>query len=313
MAATLPPALRPGDKVMILSASRAVSQDEIAPASAWLREQGYRVAVGATVGARDHQFAGVDNLRAAEINRAAADPDIRALWFARGGYGAGRLLGQLDLAPLARDPKWLVGFSDVTAIHLAINKLNVASLHAPMPITFGSDADSRRSFAALGRCLAGHLDDLRWPAHPLNQPGEARGKLAGGNLSVIYSLCGTPYEIDSQGAILCLEDLDEYLYHIDRMANNLRLGGHFDRAAGLVAGHMSRMHDNEIPFGADAETILARQHGTAPRGGASGKTAPKAFGAPFGHMPLNLPLALGAEATLAVDGESATISYHGRA
>ncbi|HON17947.1 MAG TPA: LD-carboxypeptidase [Salinivirgaceae bacterium] len=297
-----PPSLNAGDRVRIVSPSRSITLEEILPAAEWLRQHGFRVEYGKTIGKIDGQFAGSDEERANDFQDALHDDGVRAIWCARGGYGAARILTKIDFSILRQSPKWIIGFSDITAIHAAVYLQNIISMHAPMPINFKNSIETSISLGLMLTILRGKTMPLEWDSSPFNRPGIATGRVWGGNLSVIYSLRGTPYDIDINETILMLEDIDEYLYHIDRMINNLQLGGNFNPKA-MIVGQFTDMHDNTIPFGKNAYEIVSEYTKSQTLKAAT-------FNAPFGHVDYNLPLLIGAEATLNVGTKRTTLMYH---
>ena len=267
-----------------------------------LESWGLRVQLGATIGAEDHQFAGPDALRRTDLQRALDDPGIRAVLCARGGYGTARLLDGLDLRGFQAHPKWVAGFSDPTALlaHLW-RHTRTLSIHATMPVLMGRP-EHETADESLRQLLFGEPLSYAAPPHPLNRPGAARGRLIGGNLTVLHTLLGTASDVDWTGAILLLEDLDEYLYHVDRMLGHLARTGKLVGLAGLVVGHFSLMRDNTVPFGHAAYDII-RQHIAA-------FDFPVGFGFPAGHEPLNTAFLHGAEVALTVDGIAGlTLAY----
>lgn len=296
-----PPALRPGDVVAIVAPARKITAAEIAPAVRILETWGLTVQLGETIGAEDHQFAGSDALRCADLQRALDDPTIRAVLCARGGYGASRLLDGLDLRGFRANPKWVAGFSDPTALlaHLW-RHTRTASLHATMPVLMGRP-DHETADDSLRRLLFGESRSYSAPAHQLNRPGTARGPLLGGNLTVLHTLLNTASDADWNGAILFLEDLDEYLYHVDRMMGHLTRAGKLANLAGLVVGHFSLMRDNTVPFGHSAYAII-RHHVEA-------YDFPIGFNFPAGHEPLNTAFIHGAAAELTVDDAGLALIY----
>lgn len=288
-------ALNPGDKVAFLAPARKITAEEMLHAEVMFQGSGLIVEMGQTIGAEADQFAGPDELRAGDLQRCLEDPEIRAIICARGGYGTARLLPRLNPAALRNDPKWIAGFSDVTALHGWVSRnTDLPSLHSTMPVLINKD--SGQAWESMIDALMGRSPKaVRNRAHSLNRNGKSRGKLIGGNLSVLYSLRGTPYFPDLQGAILFLEDLDEYLYHIDRMMLNFKLGGLFGEIGGLVIGGMSDMNDNTIPFGKNAEEIIRDQ--------VEGFGFPVCFGYPAGHIADNRALVFGMEAELEVNAK----------
>ncbi|MBX2978352.1 MAG: LD-carboxypeptidase [Flavobacteriales bacterium] len=315
-----PPPLRPGDTIAIIPTARAISVEELRDGIALAESWGLKVKLGAGIGRKHFQQAGTAEERATDLQAALNDPDVRAIWCARGGYGTVHLLDHLDLGVLRKDPKWIVGFSDITVLHNALHNLGVASLHAQMPFNIGAKTEESRE--SLRRAMFGEeirvaSDELRVASsagHSLatrNSPlvtqreGTCVGELVGGNLSLLYALRGTPYDIDPKGKILFIEDLDELLYHMDRMVQNLRLAGWFKGLAGLILGGMSDMRDKnpEDPFGKSAERIIADALGDT--------TYPVCYGFPAGHIDDNHALVLGTKATLSVTANGCTLSVDG--
>ena len=291
--------LNPGDCVAIAAPARKISQQELAPAVKLLQSWGLEVVIPEHLFDEENQFAGSDDTRAALMQHLLDAPDIRAIFCARGGYGTVRIIDRLDFSNFAESPKWLVGYSDITVLHSHIHRhLGIETLHATMPINI-SDKELRHPSPAvetMRRQMFGESLEYACPAHKLNRTGKATGLLVGGNLSMLYSLCGSESDIDTAGKILFIEDLDEYLYHIDRMMMNLKRCGHLTHLAGLVVGQMSDMHDNSIPFGRTAEEIV--------RDAVAEYGYPVCFNFPAGHNGTeNLALKLGHPTRLTVSAE----------
>ncbi len=298
----MPPSLRPGDTLAIIPTARAISEEELRPAIALAESWGLQVQLGQGVGGKHFQQAGTAEERAADLQRVLADERVKAVWCARGGYGTVHLLERLDLTILQRQPKWIAGFSDVTVLHSALHRLGVASLHAQMPFNIAAKSEACKS--SLRNVLFGRYDEVARPgAHSLDRMGVAEGVLVGGNLSILYALRGTPYDLHTRGKVLFLEDLDELLYHVDRMVMNLKLGGLFSGLAGLVVGGMSDMRDKDPsdPFGLEAEAIIARA--------VAGGRFPVCYGMPMGHLHDNRALALGKTVKLNVEPWGSTLSF----
>ena len=294
---TTPPYLNRGDRVAIAAPARKISADELDPAIKLFESWGLEVTLPEHLFDTDHQFAGDDTTRAALLQQLLDDPEVRTVFCARGGYGTVRLVDRLDFSAFAQHPKWIVGFSDITVLHSHIHRhLGIETLHATMPIDIPG-IGSYPSTDSMHRCLWGEQIAYRCAAQQLNRNGEAEGRVVGGNLSILYSLCGSPSDIDTAGKILFIEDLDEYLYHIDRMMMNLKRNGHLDNLAGLVVGSLSKMHDNTVPFGHTAEEIV--------REAVAEYSYPVCFGFEAGHIGTNnLALPLGHRAHLSVEGEA---------
>lgn len=292
-----PAFLKPGDKVGIVATARKISREEVDPAIKVLESWGLVVELGSNLFETDHQFAGDDNLRASDLQQMLDNPEIRAIICARGGYGTVRIIDQLNFLKFEYSPKWIVGYSDITVLHSHIHKYyGIETLHATMPVNFPVDGSFSESVEALKSCLFGEVPVYTMPAGDLSRNGHAKGMVTGGNLSILFSLSGTPSEIETEGKILFIEDLDEYLYHIDRMMMNLKRSGKLGQLAGLVIGGMSQMRDNTVPFGKTAEQIITDA--------VKDYKYPVLLGFPAGHQDKNMPLIFGREAMLDVSGQA---------
>jgi muramoyltetrapeptide carboxypeptidase len=291
----MPDFLKPGDKVGIVSPARFVTESDIEAGIQLLTHEGYEVVLGNHLFAREHQFAGSDRQRADDLQSFLDNPSIKAIFCARGGYGSARIVARLKWDKFVKHPKWIVGFSDITVLHSALHQKGVESLHAPLLFNLSQDNFDKSSFQQTLAILRGEKPTYTINRHPFNREGMARGVLIGGNLSVLYSLRGTNYDIFTGGKILFIEDIDEYLYHIDRMMLNFKLGGKLYNLRGLIVGQMTDMKDNKIPFGKTAYEIILEY--------ASELNIPVAFGFPAGHEPMNLPLILGHEIVLEIDND----------
>ncbi len=278
----------------IISTARKVEQSFISNSIEVLKGFGLEVVTGKNLFSESNQFAGSDAQRISDLNDAIANPKCRAIICARGGYGTVRLLDQMDLVGLQKDPKWIVGYSDVTALlnHVFTNT-GIAGIHGTMPVNYASNKS--QSLSTLKACLFGEEIEYNTDWNDLNIPGSAEGHLIGGNLSVIYSLLGSNSALTGNDEILFLEDLDEYLYHIDRMMMALKRSGLLGRIKGLVVGGMSDMHDNDIPFGKTANEIIASH--------TSDLNIPVCFGFESGHTDQNLAWIHGKKIRLAVKND----------
>lgn len=297
-----PAYLKPGDTVGIVATARKVSPAEIEPAVKTVESWGLAVVCGMNLYAQKNQFAGSDELRTADIQQMLDNTEIKAIICARGGYGTVRIIDKLDFSAFERHPKWIVGYSDITVLHSHIHRhFGIETLHATMPLNFPGDGNNLSSVEALRKALFGETPDYQFNPGPLSRNGHERGLVIGGNLSILCSLSGTPSELETEGKILFLEDLDEYLYHIDRMMMNLKRSGKLDRLAGLVVGGMSQMRDNTIPFGKTAEEIIADS--------VKEYKYPVLFSFPAGHQDENLPLILGREAVLDINTGAGSLTF----
>ncbi len=297
-----PQVLQKGDHVTIVATARKISLEEIMPAVEMLQQWGLNVVVPDGLFAVENQFAGNDTHRASVLQKAIDNPQIKAIFCARGGYGTVRIVDMVNFGAMKAHPKWIVGYSDVTVLHCHLHSLmGMPTLHATMPIDITQNVleGSYPATESLRKVLFGEVLEYTFPAHRLNKNGPAHGVVVGGNLSILYSICGSASDIDTDDKILFIEDLDEYLYHIDRMMFQMKRCGKLQRLKALVVGAMSDMHDNNVAFGKDAEEIIldaVRQY-----------DYPVYFGAPFGHISSNnRALPLGTEVSIqSCDSEGA--------
>lgn len=297
-----PPFLIPGDKVAIVAPARKVSPDEIEAGVNKLRSWGLEVVFGEHLFGDCNQYSGTDQERTSDIQSALDDPGIKAVIAARGGYGTIRIIDYLDFSAFRINPKWIIGFSDITVLHSHIQtNLGIETLHACMPFTFPPDGSDGPSTETLRKALFGEQISYKFQTAELSVIGEAEGILAGGNLSILYALNGTPSDLDTRGKILFIEDLDEYLYHVDRMMMNLRRSGKLSGLAGLVVGGMSGMNDNTVPFGKSPEQIIYES--------VADYHYPVCFGFPAGHLDDNRALILGRRVKLHVSGDGSRLIF----
>ncbi len=293
------PSLKKNDTVGILSTARKISIVEIQPAIALLKTWGFQVKIGKSIGLEDHQFAGNDKERTADFQKMLDDPEIKAIWCARGGYGTVRIIDKLDFSNFDRNPKWIIGYSDVTVLHSQLNVLRAESIHGQ--IAHNIDQKSKATRETLKNILFGKPVSYEIPYSPKNKTGTCEGKLVGGNLSILYSLLGSSSAISTRKKILFLEDLDEYLYHVDRMMQNLKRNGLFENLSGLIIGGMSDMNDNQIPFGKTAEEIIWET--------VEEYDFPVCFGFPAGHVHDNQAMVFGRDISMEVTSEKTIIHY----
>jgi len=295
----VPEFVQKGDKIAIVSTARKISSSEIVEAIDILKKWELVPVLGDTIGLEDHQFAGTEEQRTLDFQNMLDDSEIKAIWCARGGYGTVRIIDMLNFYNFKKHSKWIIGYSDITVLHAHIHNFNISSIHAAMPVDIHKGTEETRQ--SLKNVLFGKKMKYVIPSSIDNRIGTARGQLIGGNLSILYSLCGSSSSIDTHGKILCIEDLDEYLYHIDRMLQNLKRNGYFKGLSGLLVGGMTQMHDNNIPFGKNAKEIILDT--------VKEYDFPIAFDFPMGHIEDNRALILGAEASLEINKDTVTLSY----
>lgn len=300
----IPPFIVPKSVIAVTATARKVSLEEMEPCFTAIRKKKYQVRAGKNLFSSDHQFAGTDIQRAESLQLLMDDPDVSAILCARGGYGTQRILPMLDFSGIRKYPKWLIGFSDITCLHAALLKQGIASVHGPMAFSFSPVRADRDSIQRLFALLSGEVKPVEY-RHTLKPPlvrqGISEGVIFGGNLSLLNQLSGTPWQPDSKGKILFLEDLDEYLYHIDRMMQHLKSAGWFEGLAGVVVGSFSDMKDNPVPFGKTAYQIIADA--------LAEYDFPIAWYFPAGHEKKNFPLIMGGHYQLKVEGHTVSLKY----
>ncbi|WP_398454894.1 LD-carboxypeptidase [Sphingobacterium thalpophilum] len=296
----VPAYLQPGDKVAIVCPASFI-RGNIDVGIRTLESWGLEVVVGQTVSTAYHQFAGDDSLRAADLQWALDDPSIKAVFAARGGYGCVRIIDQIDFSAFEKQPKWLVGFSDITVLHSHIQRnYKIATIHGQMPKSFESGTEA--SLDTLRKALFGDNIDFTYTqsAFP-NRPGEATGKLIGGNLAILLSVLGSDSDPKYSNKILFIEDVGEAYYAIDRMLWALKRAGKLRKLKGLIVGGFSSMKDNDPAFGQSVEEIVWDK--------VKEYDFPVAFGYPAGHIDDNHALILGRKVTLTTTTESVSLQY----
>jgi len=297
-----PPKLKKGDAIGIVAPASRVEKDYIEQTVKSLTQLGYEVISGENIFSEYNQFAGTDKQRLDDFQLALDNKNIKAIFCARGGYGSIRIADALDFSGFRRFPKWIVGFSDITVFHSLLNgKYQIPSIHAPMPVNFSS-LYFQENLQQLDSILKGEMPEVRINGNTLNRMGTYRGKLVGGNLSILYSLQSTSFEIDTKDSILFIEDVGEQLYHLDRMLNNLRLSRKLKDLKGLIVGGMTAMEDKKRPFGKSTYEIIGEA--------VKNYIFPVAFDFPAGHIDNNVPFLLGAEIELSVNSDNSYIKYN---
>ena len=285
--------------VWIISTARKINYEELKPSIAFLKQCNLDVCIGKTIDSEEHQFAGNDELRIQDFQNAINDKNAKAIWCARGGYGTVRIIDKIDFSNYVRNPIPIIGYSDITVIHSHLHNLGVKTIHATMPVNIKDN--SKESLKSLKDVLFEKKLNYSIKSSKNNVLGKAKGKLVGGNLSILYSLLGSSSSINTDNKILFIEDIDEYLYHIDRMLINLKRNGYFKNLAGLVVGSFTKMNDNLIPFGKTVEEIvldITQEY-----------NFPILFNFPAGHTNDNRALIFGAEIIMTVDKKNSTLEF----
>jgi len=286
----IPEKLKIGDKIGIVSTARKITLEELNPAIKLLENWGFEVVFGANLFEENNQFSGTAEQRTADLKNMIDNDAIKAILCARGGYGTVQIIDSINFYSFKTNPKWIIGYSDVTVLHSHLNNLGIASLHATMPINFANN--SNESLQSLKNSLFGKSNRIERKSHAFNRLGQVDAEIVGGNLSILYSLLGSNSDIDTEGKILFIEDLDEYLYHIDRMMMNLNRNGKLAKLKALIVGGMKDMNDNEIPFGKSVEEIILEH--------TKRYDYPICFDFPAGHINDNRCIKLGVKSVLKI-------------
>jgi muramoyltetrapeptide carboxypeptidase len=296
---TTPAILQKGDTIAILATARKNVDDNLKPAIDLLHSWGLEVIIGNTIGLDNNQLAGTDEQRAADFQQQLDNPNIKGIWCVKGGYGTVRIIDLLDFTQFKRNPKWIIGFSDITVLHNHLNTMGFKSIHGIMPISI--TRASTEAIESLKLALFGGQLTYQIAADGMNRVGTATGELVGGNLSILYSLLGSPSAIDCTDKILFIEDLDEYLYHIDRMMMNLKRNGCLESIKGIIVGSMSKMRDNDIPWGKNAVQIVEDV--------TKAYNIPILYSFPAGHIHDNRALILGSKVSMNVGKYSSSVIF----
>ncbi|MCB0465668.1 MAG: LD-carboxypeptidase, partial [Aequorivita sp.] len=286
--------------IAIVSTARKISKEELKPALQLLENWGLNAVLGKTIGAEENQFAGSDDLRAKDFQAMLDDSNIKAIWCARGGYGTVRIIDKLDFSAFIKNPKWIVGYSDVTVLHSHIHNLGMETLHAQMCLEIENKTPDTAE--SIRKVLFGEQYNIEIEnTNSLDSLRILKGELIGGNLSVLYSLCGSASEMKTDGKILFIEDLDEMLYHIDRMMMNLKRSGYLKNLKAIIIGGMTEMKDNKVYFGKTAEEIivdLVKEY-----------DYPVFFNFPAGHIKDNRALIFGREVELKIGNNNINLNF----
>lgn len=293
-----PSYLTKGDTIAIVASARKISKQELAPTIAILKRWGLVVELGPNIYKEYNQFSGTDEERKQDLQWALNHKKAKAILIARGGYGILRIIDDIDFSSFIKKPKWLVGYSDVTVLHSHIQSLGICSLHATMPINF---LKHEKATLSIKKLLFNQKQEYKIEAQPCNRTGTAEAEVVGGNLSLLYALSGSSSEVPYKNKILFIEDLDEFLYHVDRMMLQLKRSGKLEHLAGLIVGGMSELKDNSISFGKTVEEIIMDS--------VKDYTYPVCFNFPAGHIDENMAFYLGRRARLEVKANSVQFYY----
>ena len=298
-----PAYLQEGDTVMIVATAGILKDlSAIDDAITLLQDWGLNVRLGKHLYAKGNHFAGTDEQRAQDFQEGLDDESVKAIWCARGGYGTVRMIDKVNFRKYHKNPKWIIGFSDITVIHSEIHNLGGETIHGIMPSTYRPDNDEqKKALKSFKKAVFGKSIEYKTGKSNFNKEGEAKGQLIGGNLSILYSLLGSKSSIKTDGKILFIEDVGEYVYHIDRMMQNLKRNGYFKNCYGLIVGGISDIRENETNFGKPVEQVILDA--------VAEYDFPVAFNFPAGHIRDNRTLIMGREISLKVKGKKANIKF----
>ncbi|MEO2056971.1 MAG: LD-carboxypeptidase [Flavobacteriaceae bacterium] len=299
-----PEYLKVGDTIAIIAPSGVLNDHEnyINKAKKLLESWELNVIIGKNVFNNYGHFSGTDKERTKDFQRALDDKTISAIWCARGGYGAMRIIDDLDYTEYLKTPKWIIGYSDITAIHNDLHILGSESIHSIMCKSLeNKDINNDRSIQALKNVLFGNKLSYNFNNKPENKLGKTSGQIVGGNLTLLHGLIGSKSSINTDGKILFIEDLGEYHYHIDRMLISLKRAGYFDNCNGLVVGDFSDLRKNTTPFGKNIKEIILDA--------VKEFNFPVLFDFPAGHEELNMPIILGRNIIMDINNSKSTIEF----
>ena len=282
--------LKTGSKIAIAAPARMVTREEMAFGIQWLKDMGFVPVYDDRLFNQYYIFSGDDDTRAAVFQEYLDNEDIDAIWIARGGYGSIRIIDKLDFTQFLQHPKWIIGFSDGTVLHGKLSRLGVPSLHAAMPFYFANKTLEAKQ--SLFDALTGKPLQYEIASNPLNRLGKMEGEIIGGNLSVLYGMIGSDTFPELDGKILFIEEVDEYIYHVDRMMRGLKRAGKLEGLKGLIVGGLTQIHDNAHPFGMSVEEVIAEA--------VSEYDYSVCFGFPAGHFDDNRPLFFGLKSRVEV-------------
>jgi len=296
-----PAFLKPGDTVGIISPSFSIESRKLEFAVKYLEKWKLKVRIGKNALKINGPFGGNDEERLDDLQEMTNDPEIKAVMCSRGGYGLSKIIEKVDFSALQTNPKWYVGFSDITVLHMWLNEVcGVMSIHGDMPLNFSNAKKTKATFSSLKQSLFGDYQGLEWSGN-FFKPGDVSGEMTGGNLSLLYSLKGTPAAPTTKGKILFIEEVGEYFYHIDRMMTSLKMAGMLEGLSALVIGGMNKIEESKVPWGRSIEETI---FGTVDE-----YNYPLLFNFPAGHIADNRAFYIGRKAMIEVIGKKATLTF----
>ncbi len=296
----IPAHLQKGDTIGIVCPSGYMPYEKAATCISVLKQWGYQVLVGKTLGSQFHYFSGTDAERLNDLQQMLDNPEVKAILCGRGGYGMSRIIDQLDFKQFRKHPKWLIGFSDITVLHGHVySRFNIASLHSPMAAAFNDGEYEKEFVQSLRKALQGKRANYSCAAHAFNRTGKTEGKLVGGNLSLLAHLVGSKSSFKTKGKILFIEDVGEYIYNVDRMMIQLKRSGMLDGLAGLIVGSFTEMKDTTVPFGTETLSVILEH--------VKEYEYPVCFDFPVSHDRNNYALKIGVKYSLQVTKTKTTL------
>lgn len=282
-----PSHLKQGDLIGMVCPAGAIPLERVQTCVQTLEAWGYRVVLGKTVGSNYYTFSGTDKERAADLQSMLDNPEVKAIMCARGGYGLSKIIDQIDFAKFIAQPKWVIGFSDITVLHAAIHQLGIASIHGPMAAAFNKGLEGEPYIQSVKDVLEGRTTQFELEPHASNQFGSATAPIVGGNLCLIAHLVGSKFSLDTKGKILFLEDTTEYHYNLDRMMIQLKNAGLLSDIKGLIVGGFTSLKDEWTDIGQDIVSMVQSY--------VTNKTIPIAFDFPISHELPNYAVKEGVE------------------
>ncbi|HEX2975157.1 MAG TPA: LD-carboxypeptidase [Bacteroidales bacterium] len=297
-----PDYLKPGDEVAIVSPSFSIDEIKLAEAVRFLECWGLSVRIGRNAAKRKGPFAGTDEERLADLQEMTDDSSVKAVICSRGGYGISKIISRINFESLKRYPKWYVGFSDITVLHMWLCEVyGMMSIHGDMPLNYTDPEKTRETFTTLKKALFGESLSIRWKGSFYRPVEEVTGEITGGNLSLIFSLTGTPGDPKTAGKILFIEEVGEYYYHVDRMMTSLKLAGKLEGLAALVVGGMNKMEDSKIAWGMSIEETIMDV--------VKDYDYPVYFNFPAGHVADNQAFYIGRNSKISIKRDRALLTF----